>query len=58
MEKEPSEAELQQFMELVDSDKSGTVSFDEFLTAITKWLSEDKEPAKEDNRKRKFVDSV
>jgi Ca2+-binding EF-hand superfamily protein len=57
MEKEPSDAELQQFMDLVDSDKSGTVSFQEFLTAITKWISEDREPTKED-RKRKFVESV
>ena len=57
MEKEPTDAELQQFMELVDVDKSGAVSFAEFLTAITKWLSEDKETTKED-KKRKYVESV
>eukprot|EP00026_Physarum_polycephalum_P001739 Phypoly_transcript_01741.p1 GENE.Phypoly_transcript_01741~~Phypoly_transcript_01741.p1 ORF type:complete len:1057 (+),score=244.85 Phypoly_transcript_01741:163-3171(+) len=56
MEKEPSATELQQFMDLVDLDKSGTVSFSEFLTAITKWLGEDREHAKED-KKRKFVES-
>jgi Ca2+-binding EF-hand superfamily protein len=57
MEKEPSAAELQQFMDLVDLDKNGSVSFSEFLTAITKWIGEDKDHTKED-RKRKHVESV
>ena len=34
MEQEPTEDELQQFMNLVDSDKSNTVSFPQFISTL------------------------
>jgi len=37
----PSSQQLQRLMDMMDSDRSGTIEWEEFLAAMTTWLADD-----------------